>query len=92
MRRLPDSAGFLHEFQFEVELEMPRVGAERTDVSPLWPTNLVPAASSLIYLDLNHWIGLAKAHTGHGDGKRFRSALNLLRAARDGLSTSSACR
>jgi hypothetical protein len=29
----------------------------------------------LVYLDLNHWISLAKANAGHRDGDRFRDAL-----------------
>ena len=35
-----------------------------------------------MYLDLNHWIGLAKASTGHRDGGRHVPALEACRAAR----------
>jgi hypothetical protein len=38
----------------------------------------------LIYLDLNHWIGLAKAATGHSDGLRWCEALAAIRAHRAG--------
>lgn len=37
----------------------------------------------LIYLDLNHWIGLAKAATQHRDGARYTTALAV---ARDSVS------
>lgn len=30
----------------------------------------------LVYLDLNHWIALAKAHTGHEGGATFRPVLD----------------
>jgi hypothetical protein len=33
----------------------------------------------IVYLDLNHWIGLAKAATGHRDGARYRNALAVAR-------------
>lgn len=33
---------------------------------------------SLIYLDLNHWIGLAKARVGHRDGADYMVALQAL--------------
>jgi hypothetical protein len=36
----------------------------------------------LVYLDLNHWIGLAKAESGHPDGRRFQPALDTLRVHR----------
>jgi hypothetical protein len=65
-------------------VSMPRVGAERTEVEPLWPDRLLPAATPLIYLDLNQWIGLAKADSGHPDGEKLRTALEVLRAHRDG--------
>ena len=49
--------------------------SRRTD--PLWPTTLrLPTRPpKLIYLDLNHWIGLAKAHSGHLDGKKHKCIL-----------------
>ena len=54
---------------------------------PLWPTTLrLPTRPpSLIYLDLNHWIELSKAHSGHQDGKKHRCILDAcLKAVRDG--------
>ena len=53
----------------------------------LWPTTLrLPARPPrLIYLDLNHWIELSKAHSGHRDGKKHRCVLDAcLKAVRDG--------
>ena len=64
---------------------VPRVGAERTIVEPVWPERLVrPTDTKLIYLDTNQWIALAKAATGHPDGERFVAALQTLRANRNG--------
>jgi hypothetical protein len=42
-----------------------------------WPATLrLPARPpKLVFLDLNHWVSLAKAHTGHHDGGQFRDAL-----------------
>jgi hypothetical protein len=40
----------------------------------------VRPATRLIYLDLNQWIALAKANTGHSDGLRTQAALERLRA------------
>jgi hypothetical protein len=34
-----------------------------------------------VYLDLNHWISLAKARVGHRDGARFAACLDLLTKA-----------
>lgn len=64
--------------------EVSSVGAERTEVEPLWPSRLVPANTRLIYLDLNQWIALAKADAGHPDGERWQPALEVLRARRAG--------
>lgn len=36
-----------------------------------------------VYLDLNHWIALAKARVGHPDGARFTACLDLLVKAVD---------
>jgi hypothetical protein len=63
---------------------MTRVGAERTDVAPLWPAALIPPERRLIYLDLNQWIAMAKADVGHPDGRRLQAALEALRANRTG--------
>lgn len=56
-------------------------GAEDA-VDLVWPTGLSrPSAPPfLVYLDLNHWIGLAKASTGHSDGVAY---LEVLEAARE---------
>ena len=45
--------------------------------SYLWPPTLrLPARPpKLVYLDLNHWIALAKANAGHRDGQPFADAL-----------------
>jgi hypothetical protein len=48
------------------------VGERPVIDGPLWPVTLrLPVrAPTLVYLDLNHWIALAKAHAGHPDGVR----------------------
>lgn len=60
-----------------------RPGSDRADVGHIWPDALAPPADGkpLVYLDLNHWIGLAKAAVKHRDGMRYRNALEALRAA-----------
>lgn len=63
-----------------------RDGAERTDVAYVWPRTLrLPARSPrLVYLDLNHWIELAKALSGHPDGEAHSEVLAAcLRALED---------
>ena len=62
-----------------------RPGVDRTDVEYAWPPRLMrpPSDIKLVYLDLNHWISLAKANTGHRDGHRYRPALEALRIAGD---------
>jgi hypothetical protein len=59
-------------------------GRERSEVAYLWPETLqVPVRPpALVYLDLNHWISLAKAQSGHPDGRRHVPALERLTAAR----------
>jgi hypothetical protein len=49
----------------------------------VWPTTLTapPDGQRIVYLDLNHWINLAKAATGKADGVRFQDALQILREA-----------
>jgi len=57
-----------------------------TDSPPLnWPPTLRRPASppKLVYLDLNHWIYLSQAATGHREGSQFEPALQRCRAARD---------
>lgn len=60
-----------------------RAGAHRTDTDYAWPDALQPREHDRhsVYLDLNHWIALAKAEVGHPDGHRHRDALKALRAA-----------
>lgn len=50
-----------------------------------WPSTLrVPSRPpKLVYLDLNHWVSLAKAQRGHPDGDRFKDALAALCDAAD---------
>ena len=47
-----------------------------TDV--LWPYSLIlpERPPKLIYLDLNHWIELSKANSGHLDGRKHLDILN----------------
>lgn len=54
-----------------------RDGADRMDVAYVWPESLrpPPRPPKIVYLDLNHWIALAKALSGHPDGKDSRPAL-----------------
>jgi len=49
----------------------------------LWPSSLTYRLGDRrsVYLDLNHWIGLAKAATGHRDGARYVDMLEACRAA-----------
>jgi hypothetical protein len=51
--------------------------AIRTPRSYVWPKTLrLPARPPiLVYLDLLHWVALAKANSGHRDGDQFRAAL-----------------
>ncbi|MEU3918967.1 hypothetical protein [Streptomyces sp. NPDC029004] len=48
-----------------------------------WPSLLVRPQTGLrlVYLDLNHWISLAKASTGHRDGDQHQDALTAVRDA-----------
>jgi hypothetical protein len=59
-------------------------GVTRTETDYVWPNQLVRPAGDVptVYLDLNHWIGLAKANARHRDGARHRAALEALRSAR----------
>jgi hypothetical protein len=62
-----------------------KTGAVRTEVDYAWPRFLRPEpAVAIAYLDLNHWIALAKAAVGHPDGARTRPALGALRDLRAG--------
>lgn len=50
----------------------------------VWPKLLEPPPANilLVYLDLNHWIGLAKASVGHLQGKSLAGVLDACRLAR----------
>ncbi len=58
-------------------------GVRRSETEYAWPQALVRPSPDirLVYLDLNHWISLAMAATGHPDGDRHRDALDVLRQA-----------
>lgn len=58
-------------------------GVHRSDVGYAWPRTLMRPAPpvQVVYLDLNHWISLAKAAVGHPDGRRHVEALEHLRRA-----------
>jgi hypothetical protein len=49
----------------------------------VWPQRLLRGASwaKLVYLDLNHWIGLADASSGRRQGDNYRDALAACRDA-----------
>lgn len=58
----------------------PPAGAPPISRPPIeynWPPTLVISERppKLVYLDLNHWVALAKALSGHRDGAPFREAL-----------------
>lgn len=59
--------------------KQPRPGADRSNASPIWPEAIVRPNIELVYLDLNHWVALAKANSGHRDGKRWTEVLARLR-------------
>ncbi|CAM5673289.1 hypothetical protein [Streptomyces atroolivaceus] len=50
----------------------------------IWPETLQRprATAKIVFLDLNHWIGLAQAHTGHEQGVKHQAALKACRDAR----------
>lgn len=60
-----------------------RPGTDRGDADYVWPPTLSrpSAPTRLVYLDLNHWIGLAKASVKHPDGARYRPLLEQMRTA-----------
>jgi hypothetical protein len=62
-------------------------GSDRTDLPYVWPRTLRQPSRPprLVYLDLNHWVALAKASTGRPDGLAHQRALEAcLAAATDG--------
>lgn len=52
-----------------------------TPVDLAWPSLARPEGKKLIYLDLMHWISLAKVTTGHRNGGPFTDALAACRQA-----------
>jgi hypothetical protein len=56
-----------------------------TDTEVRWPHGLGRSGTdaTVVYLDLLHWVGLAKAATGHRDGARYVDVLAACRSARD---------
>lgn len=50
----------------------------------IWPLllELPPADGLIVYLDLNHWIGLSKALAGHPQGAMHGDVLEACRHAR----------
>lgn len=61
----------------------PRPGLDRPQTQFAWPPSLVKSKGGrlLVYLDMNHWIYLAQAATGHTNGARYQKALDALRQA-----------
>jgi hypothetical protein len=59
-------------------------GVVRGNTSYVWPSSLTRPADDVrtVYLDLNHWISLAKASTNHPDGRRHQAAMERLRDAK----------
>lgn len=53
-------------------------GRRRSDTDYRWPRSLLlpHRPPQLVYLDLNHWISLAKAHSGHPTGQSHRAILD----------------
>jgi hypothetical protein len=56
-------------------------GVRRRDVDYVWSPLLgrAPVGPTVLYLDLNHWIGLAKAATRHREAGRYVDLLDLAR-------------
>lgn len=56
----------------------------RSESPYIWPPRLYRPSydHTLVYLDLNHWIYLAQAATGHSQGPRYERALEVLREAK----------
>ncbi len=59
-------------------------GLVDVDPAPVWPAALRPPTRPplLVFLDMNHWIGLAKAGVGHAGGDAFSECLAACRWAR----------
>ena len=59
-----------------------RPGLDRPETPYAWPPSLLESGRELrVYLDMNHWIYLAQAATGHANGQRYQEALDALRQA-----------
>ena len=59
-------------------------GLDRGDMPYAWPPRIiVPDQARLVYLDLNHWVGLAKARAGHPDAGIYTKVLEHAQRARD---------
>lgn len=58
-----------------------RPGLDRGAIDYVWPPTLMRPGgdTTTVYLDLNHWIGLAKASVGHPDGRRYTPLLHRIR-------------
>jgi hypothetical protein len=57
-----------------------RPGLDRPQTQYAWPPSLLKSkrGKPLVYLDMNHWIYLAQAATGHANGGRYQRALDAL--------------
>ena len=55
-----------------------RTGSTRTNVAYIWPPTLRTSSlpGKLVYLDLNHWIELSKAHSRHPNGRAHLDTLD----------------
>lgn len=62
-----------------------RAGYDRTTTPYVWPSSIQrpDPKTAVVYLDLNHWVALAKANSGHPDGRRYEDSLKALHRARD---------
>lgn len=60
-----------------------RPGLDRPQTQYAWPSSQLRSDGDrpLVYLDMNQWIYLAQAATGHANGKRYEKALEALRSA-----------
>jgi hypothetical protein len=60
-----------------------RPGLDRPQTQYAWPQSLLKSKGDkpLVYLDMNHWIFLAQAATGHANGGAYQKALDALRGA-----------
>jgi hypothetical protein len=58
-----------------------RPGLDCPPTQYAWPPSLLRSKGEvpLVYLDMNQWIYLAQAATGHANGKRYQKALDALR-------------